>query len=72
MKARGPVTAKASRTKHPSWNETRMEGNTRTFPNREIRLKRGGGTSSGSGPSGWKLRPAKQLARSLAERKHGK
>lgn len=39
----------------------------------EIWTKRGGdGKMSGSGPSGWKLRPAKRLARSLAERAHGK
>ena len=39
----------------------------------EIWIKRGGsGKMSGSGPSGWKLRPAKRLARSLAERTHGK
>jgi hypothetical protein len=33
-----------------------------------ILIKRGGtGQQSGSGPSGWKLRPAARLARSLAE-----
>lgn len=39
----------------------------------EIWIRKGGdGKTSGSGPSGWKLRPAKRLARSLAERTHGK
>ena|SRR5579859_2030976 len=33
-----------------------------------IKIPRGGkGQQSGSGPSGWKLRPAKKLARSLAD-----
>lgn len=39
----------------------------------EIWIKRGGtGKTSGSGPSGWKLRPARLLSRSLAGRTHGK
>lgn len=39
----------------------------------EIWVPRGGdGKTSGSGPSGWKLRPSKRLARSLADRSHGK
>jgi hypothetical protein len=37
-------------------------------PFQTIKVRRGGpGRVSGSGPSGWKLRPAKVLARSLAE-----
>lgn len=30
-------------------------------------IRRGGGSSSGSGPSGWKLKPSRLLSRSLAE-----
>ena len=37
-------------------------------PLQTIRIKRGGtGRVSGNGPSGWKLRPSKVLARSLAD-----
>lgn len=41
-------------------------------PQQTIKLKRWGAGKSGQGPTGWKLRPAKVLARSLAERTHGK
>lgn len=72
MHAKSPVTAKARQVNHPNWNETKMVGNTLHFPNRERWLRSGGKGSNGSGPSGWKLRPSKRLARSLAERTHGK
>ncbi len=35
-------------------------------------LSQWGVGSTGQGPTGWKLRKSKVLARSLAERKHGK
>lgn len=72
MKAKAPVTAKARQVYHPNWNETKMVGNTLMYSNREIWLRSGGKGSNGSGPSGWKLRASKRLARSLAERTHGK
>jgi len=36
-------------------------------PNQQLWIRRGGASSSGSGPAGWKLKPARQTARSLAE-----
>lgn len=72
MKAKSPVTAKARQVNNPAWDETRMIGNTLHYPNRERWIRSGGKGSNGSGPSGWKLRRAKVLARSLAERTSGK
>jgi len=72
MHSRAPFTAPSRIVNQPSWNESRMVGNTLMYPNREIWLRSGGKGSNGSGPSGWKLRKSKVLARSLAERTHGK
>lgn len=36
-------------------------------PMQTIKIRRGGASSSGSGASGWKNRPSKVLARSLAD-----
>jgi hypothetical protein len=36
-------------------------------PAQQIKIKRGGPGKSGAGASGWKLRPAKVLARTMAD-----
>lgn len=73
MKAKAPVVAKASLVSNPVWNVGYMDKGSMRYPARERWIKRGGvGKTSGSGLSGWKLRPSKVLARSLADRKHGK
>lgn len=72
MQSRAPLRAPARRTTHPNWNVTVNDGNTIRYPAREIWIKKGGATSGGSGPSGWKARKSRMLARSLAERTHGK
>ena len=36
-------------------------------PGQTIKIARGGQSTSGSGPSGWKLRPSKVLSTSLAK-----
>ena len=68
MHARAPVLASAKMVNRPEWNEGHMNGNTMMYPHREIWIRSGGKGSNGSGPSGWKTRKSKVLARSLAER----
>lgn len=72
MKAHAPVKATANLVAHPSWNVGFIDKGNMRYPARERWLKRSGLGHSGSGASGWKLRKSKVLARSLADRKHGK
>ena len=69
MQSRAPYLAKASRVNHPSWHVGFIDKGNMRYPAREVWIKRGGMGHSGSGPSGWKVRPAKALARSLADRR---
>jgi len=73
MKGKGPFMAKPSLVNSEAWNTPSKDGggNLR-YPAREIWVPKRGGGKNGSGPSGWKMRPSKVLARALAERKHGK
>lgn len=72
MQSRAPLRAPTRRTTSPSWSATISDGNNIRYPAREIWIKKGGASSAGSGPTGWKSRKSKMLARSLAERTHGK
>lgn len=66
MKGRSGVCVSARRAATTLWQEPILPGQNK-HP-RMVWIKRGGPTRIGSGPSGYKLRPAKVLARSLAER----
>lgn len=72
MQSPSPVLAKASRVAKPDWHVSLVDKANQRFPAREIWIKRGGALRAGSGPSGWKLRKSKVLARSLADRTHGR
>lgn len=72
MQARAPVLANAKLVASDRWNYGFIDKGNMRYPARERWLPRGNGGSSGSGPSGWKLRKSKVLARSLADRKHGR
>jgi hypothetical protein len=69
MKGKCGVIAPKNRVKHPDWDIGFVDKGGFRYPAREIKIKRGGqGRISGSGPSGYKMNPAKLLSRSLAER----
>lgn len=66
MRGRCGVTVSQKVASSPQWLEPILPNQ-----NKHVRMfwiKRGGPTKIGSGPSGYKLRPARALARSLAER----
>lgn len=67
MRGRAGVCVSAKRASQAAWLEPIRDGDTKHA--RFVWIKRGGASkSSGSGPSGYKLNPAKVLARALAER----
>lgn len=72
MQSRAPVLASARQVNHPSWKVGFIDKGNMRYPARELWIARRGMGHSGSGPSGWKMRTSKVLARSLADRKHGK
>lgn len=71
MQSHAPVLATKNLVTHESWNRGFIDKGNMRYPARERWYKRGGMGHSGSGPSGWKMRKSKVLARSLADRKKG-
>lgn len=66
MQSRAGVIVSDKVAASAAWQEPIRDGMLKH--KRFIWIKRGGTASSGSGPTGWKTKPAARLARSLAER----